>query len=121
MARNIKKKELENTRLATNYGGWMYCDKCNEDIGYLCYSTYDKIELKYQCNCGSQGSILIDFEDSKMGQTCKDELILIKNRFCCPEDNQPLITLLNKKIKNYEMKITCKTCNHIYDKKEETK
>ena len=28
MARILKNKELVNTRLATNYGGWMYCDKC---------------------------------------------------------------------------------------------
>ena len=43
MARVLKNKELVNTRLATNYGGWMYCDKCNENIGYLCYSTYDRL------------------------------------------------------------------------------
>ena len=41
IARVVKNKELVNTRLATNYDGWMYCDKCDENIGYLCYSTYD--------------------------------------------------------------------------------
>ena len=46
MTRLLKTKELVNTRLATNYGGWMYCEKCNENIGYLCYSTYDRLELK---------------------------------------------------------------------------
>ena len=66
MARILKNKELVDTRLATNYGGWMYCDKCNENIGYLCYSTYDRLELKYKCNCGSQGSAVLDFEDSKL-------------------------------------------------------
>ena len=70
MARVLKSKELINTRLATNYGGWMYCNKCNENIGYLCYSTYDRLELKYKCNCGSQGSALLDFEDSKIGKKC---------------------------------------------------
>lgn len=45
MARILKNKELINTRLAANYGGWMYCDKCNENIGYLCYSTYDRLAL----------------------------------------------------------------------------
>ena len=30
MARILKNKELVCTRLATNYGGWMYCDKCNK-------------------------------------------------------------------------------------------
>ena len=116
MARVLKSKELVNTRLATNYGGWMYCDKCNENIGYLCYSTYDRLELKYKCKCGSQGSVILDFEDSKAGQECNDELIIIKNRFCCSKDNEPLITILNKKVTSYEMKITCKSCNKTYKK-----
>lgn len=116
MARAVKDKELVNTRLASNYGGWVYCDSCNENIGYLCYSTYDRLELKYKCNCGSIGSILLDFEDSKTGQDCGDELVIIKNRFCCPNDNEPLITILDKKVANYEMKITCKSCGAIYKK-----
>ncbi len=116
MARILKNKELLNTRLATNYGGWMYCNKCNENIGYLCYSTYDRLELKYKCNCGSDGKILLDFEDSKTGKECKDELITIKNRLCCPRENDPLITILDKKVTNYEMKITCKSCQSIYKK-----
>ncbi len=116
MARVLKNKELINMRLATNYGGWMYCDKCNENIGYLCYSTYDRLELKYKCNCGSQGNAILDFEDSEAGQECNDELVIIKNRFCCPKDNEPLITILDKKVASYEMKITCKYCNKTYKK-----
>ena len=116
MARVVKNKELVRTRLATNYGGWMYCDKCNENIGYLCYATYDSLELKYKCNCGSQGSVVVAFEDSKLGQECSDELVTIKNRFCCPKDNEPLITILDKKVSSYEMKITCKSCENIYKK-----
>lgn len=116
MARKLKNKELLNTRLATNYGGWMYCDKCNENIGYLCYSTYDRIELNYKCNCGSNGKIFIDFEDSKIGKESNDELVTIKNRLCCPKENDPLITILDKKVESYEMKITCKSCQNIYKK-----
>lgn len=114
MPRIIENKELINTRLATNYGGWMYCDKCNENIGYLCYSTYDKIELKYNCNCGSIGSVVLDFIDSKKGQSSNDKLTTIKNRLCCPKDNNPLITILDKKVSSYELKIICKTCGNIY-------
>lgn len=116
MARILKSKELVNIRLATNYGGWIYCDKCNENIGYLCYSTYDKLELKYQCNCGSSGSALLEFEDSKMGKSSNDELVIKKNRLCCPKDSEPLITILDKKLASYEMKITCKSCESIYEK-----
>ena len=35
MARKIKTKDLENTRLAANYGGWTYCTACGENIRYL--------------------------------------------------------------------------------------
>ena len=118
MARVLRNKELINTRLATNYGGWMYCDKCNENIGYLCYSTYDKLELKYRCNCGSNGSALLDFEDSKIGKACTDEFITIKNRYCCPKDSEPLITILDKKVTSYEIIITCKSCGSIYKKEK---
>lgn len=116
MVRVLKKKELINTRLATNYGGWMYCDMCSENIGYLCYSTYDKLELQYTCNCGSKGRALLEFEDSKIGRECMEELVCIKNRLCCPKDQDPLITILEKKLTNYEMKITCKSCENIYIK-----
>lgn len=114
MSRVLKNKELVNIRLATNYGGWMYCDTCNENIGYLCYSTYDKIELNFKCKCGSEGSASIEFEDGKVGKDCNNKLITIKNRFCCPEDNNPLITILDKKVEKYEIKITCNSCQNIY-------
>ena len=116
MTRILKTEELKNTRLAANYGGWMYCDKCNENIGYLCYSTYDRLKLNYQCTCGSRGSLLLEFEDSKAGEICNNELITIKNRFCCPKDNEPLITILDKKVLSYDMQITCKNCESIYEK-----
>lgn len=116
MARVLKNKVLVNTRLATNYGGWMYCDCCSENIGYLCYSTYDRIELSYQCCCGSSGKVIIDFEDSRLGKTCDEEFIIVKNRFCCSKDQSPLVTILDKKVEHYEMNITCKTCGNIYQK-----
>lgn len=49
MSRTTKEKSLVNTHLATNYGGWMYCDNCQENIGYLCYATYDEITFNYEC------------------------------------------------------------------------
>ncbi len=117
-ARVVKNKQMVNTRLAANYGDWMYCDQCNENIGYLCYATYDKLKLDYKCHCGSNGSVFLDFVDSKVGQNCDDDLIIIKNRFCCPKDNEPLITILDKKIESYEMEITCKSCSNIYKKQK---
>ena len=58
----------------------------------------------------------MDFEDSKIGKDCDDELVIIKNRLCCPKDNEPLITILDKKVESYEMKVMCKSCEKIYKK-----
>lgn len=116
MPRTTKDKALINTRLATNYGGWMYCDKCQENIGYLCYATYDDITLDYQCLCGNKGQIHINFTDSENGTPCTDELTIIKNRLCCADDHSPLITILKKKLANYNLNITCKSCHKIYQR-----
>lgn len=80
------------------------------------YSTYDRLEFKYKCNCESAGNAILDFADSKTGKDCNDELAVIKNRLCCPKDGEPLITVLDKKLSEYEMRITCKSCGNIYRK-----
>ncbi len=116
MARVLKRKELDNTKLATSYGGWMYCEKCGENIAYLCYSNYDSLELNYRCACGSDGRMFLDFEDSKVGKKSDDDFIIVKNRFCCPNDSKPLIKILDKKIVSYKMVITCKSCSSVYEK-----
>lgn len=37
------------------------------------------------------------FEDSKIVQNCNNELAIIKNRLCYQKDDEPVITILNKK------------------------
>lgn len=117
MTRPLRNKILKNTRLATNYGGWIYCTNCNQNIGYLCYVTYDWLKLNYECKCGSHGSAIIDFEDSLCGTSSCEQLTTIKNRFCCPNDESPLITLLNKNLHHYQLEICCKECGKIYRRK----
>lgn len=114
MSRNIREKELIGTRLANNYGGWIYCNRCNENIGFLCYATYDEILLKYRCQCGNQGKIRINFEDSETGKQSARILEIIRNRLCCPENHAPLITILENKISNYHLEITCQSCHSVY-------
>ena len=116
MARILKNKGLENTKLATTYGGWIYCTKCNQNIGYLCYVTYDKFILNYTCHCGSNGRVLLEFEDSIQGIPSSQDLITLKNKFCCPDDESPLVTILAKKVEKYEFEITCKECGKSYTK-----
>ena len=120
MARAIKEKELTNTKLATSYGGWVYCTECNENIAYLCYATYDELTFNYQCQCGNHGKIFLNFVDSQKGNNCNDDLIIIKNRLLCPQDQHPLMTILDKKLKCYDLKIPCKACGDIYHKTKST-
>lgn len=114
MARTLKKKELRGTRLAANYGGWIYCENCGQTIGYLCYVTYQSFRMNYTCKCGNCGSMYLTFNEKDTLETAKEELITIKNRLCCPSDNQPLITILFKKLERCHAEIVCETCNKKY-------
>lgn len=107
MARTLKVKELNHTRLACNYGGWIYCEGCGENIGYLCYVTYDSFQLSYECKCGCHGSAHLAFVD-EIPQTISDlKLTTIKNRLCCAEDQSPLFTILSKKLESYQYEVVC--------------
>lgn len=112
-------KELIQTRLASTYGSWIYCDSCGENIGYLCYVTYNRIHLVYQCQCGSRGSLSLAFEEDSTPLMSDQSLLLKKNRLCCPKDNSPLFTLLNKKLVSYNCEVACAACGTTY--KEEWK
>lgn len=112
MKRELKNKELYHTRLANNYGGWIYCSQCGKTIGYLCYVTYDKFRLKYECKCGNQGEIALEFEDSEPSILNNESLLLIKNRSCCPTDQSPLFTILSEKLRNYEIEVVCHDCHN---------
>ncbi len=116
MAREIKTKELKNAKLATNYGGWMYCTGCNTNIGYLCYVTYDQIKFSFLCNCGTKGEIFLNFKDTTEMVDTNETLQIQKNRWCCPKDQEPLITILDQKLTNYQLEIGCKVCHQKYFK-----
>lgn len=114
MARTPKVKELVSTRLASGHGGWFYCDSCGENIGYLCYVTYDSFRFSYQCKCGEHGSMHLAFEDNNSLNSAENELITIKNRLCCPHDNAPLFSILSKKLENYKYEVVCTKCKTKY-------
>lgn len=118
MKRELIKKDLIKSRLATNHGGWMYCDNCQQNIGYLCYVTYDKFTLNYECSCGCNGSIKLVFSDDINTMKSKKEFIMCKNRCCCPEDESPLFTILEKKVKTYDVEVLCHNCKKLYCKEK---
>ena len=84
---------------------------------YLFYVNFDILEFHYECDCGSKGSLLINFDDSLSNEIKSEkDLITIKNRLCCSSDESPLITILDQKLKSYELEIVCKSCGKLYKK-----
>lgn len=103
-------KEIKNGRLLKNSGSWMYCDKCNKTVGYICYTTFQDFNFDFECNCGNKGSFRLSYKTDGEIKKSDKELNLIKNRLCCPVDNSPLFTIVEKNIRQVKYSITCKKC-----------
>ena len=116
MARKAKQIKLENSKLLKEYASWIYCDACNKTVAYLCYVTYDLFDFEYTCKCGNHGCVFIEFEHDTPAKS-KQPLQLVKNRLCCPQDNSPLFTVVEKNIDEARFRIVCNTCNTEYDSK----
>ena len=116
MARTPKLKELENSRLLKEYASWIYCTNCNSTVAYLCYVTYDSFDFQFSCNCGSRGKVNIAFEHCESIKST-EQLKTIKNRLCCPKDDSPLLTIVEKNIKSYNFNIVCNSCNQSFEGK----
>ena len=114
MARKPIKKELTNTRLLKEYASWIYCDKCNNTVAYLCYVTYDLFDFEYKCNCQNVGCVHIEFENSGKVKKSNESLLEIKNRLCCRNDNAPLVTVVAKNLCEYKLSVLCNKCNTQY-------
>ena len=114
MARKTKRKELKNARLLKEYASWIYCTGCNKTVAYLCYVTYDLFDFEYTCNCGSHGNVFIEFEHNAPMQS-EQTLRSVKNRLCCPKDDSPLFTVVEKNIAKARFRIICNRCNTEYE------
>ncbi len=111
--RTLIEREIENGRMLKNNGSWMYCDKCNNTVGYLCYSTYHNFELKTKCTCGTANVFKLVYTEVK-SELYSQELKLIKNRYCCNHDDSPLFSLVHKNIEEFKCKITCNECDRTF-------
>lgn len=119
MPRIPKVREFADTRLANNYGGWIYCENCNKTIGYLCYVTYSRFKLEYKCNCGGCGSMYLSFDEEREGKKADANLVTIKNRLCCPKDEAPLFTILSKNLEYYKYDVLCDKCDTRYTQEQD--
>ncbi len=70
----------------------------------------EDFEFHFECNCGNKGSFRLSYETDNIITNADKELKLIKNRLCCPNDNSPLFSIVEKNIKRVEYSITCKEC-----------
>ena len=115
MSRKPIRKELENTRLLKEYASWIYCTGCEKTVAYLCYVTYDLFEFDYTCGCGSHGRVSIEFAHEKP-EVSDTPLKPVKNRLCCPKDGAPLVTVVDKNVTGYRLRVLCNTCHTEYTK-----
>jgi 5-methylcytosine-specific restriction endonuclease McrA len=115
VTRNIE-KTTTNSRLLKNYGSWLYCSNCNKTVAYICYSTYQWINISFSCSCGSKGNLeLKEAELEIQGQPENGyELILKNNRYCCPRDESPLFSVVTKQIDSLEYEVSCLECKRLF-------
>lgn len=110
MSRMPITKQLINTKLLHEYGGWIYCSGCDKPIGNLCYVTYDRFQFNYKCKCGGSGSVSLSFAEEHSASECREPLLLIKNRWCCPCDQSPLFSVVAKNLSSYHFEVVCREC-----------
>ena len=95
-------------------GSWIYCDTCNKTVAYLCYSTYQSFKFEFICKCGSSGAIDLQYPTDKKPILSSKDLNKKKNRLCCPNDNKPLFTIIEKHIDRFSYSVACNTCQNSY-------
>ena len=109
-------KHIVNGRILKNNGSWLYCDKCNKTVGYLVYSKYLNFRFDFDCKCGNKGYFELEYKTDKKIKKSNAELITKKNRLCCPVDEAPLLTIVEKNIEKYTYSVTCNKCFNKYKK-----
>lgn len=105
---------MQNGRLLKNNGSWMYCDKCHKTVGYLCYTTYQDFRFDFVCKCQNKGSFRLSYQSESGSTKSNEKLKPIKNRLCCPKDDSPLFTIVEKNIESVSYSIVCKRCKTEY-------
>ena len=107
-------KNIKNGRILKNNGSWMYCEKCNKTVGYLCYTTYQDFQFDFVCKCGNRGSFKLKYQTENSSTESKKELKTIQNRWCCPNDDSPLFTIVEKNVETVNYSVICKKCQTRY-------
>jgi len=113
---DVISKTIHNGRLLKKYGSWMYCDKCGNTVGYLCYTTYQYYKFSFTCTCGNTGFFELGKRIADAYVDERNTLLLNKTRLCCPNDNSPLFSVVEKNVDKYNFEVICKKCLHSFKK-----
>lgn len=76
---------------------------------YIWLFKYD-----FTCRCGNKGLVEIKIEDILESKESDTPLTLNKNRYCCPKDDSPLFSVVDKNVNEYSYELICKNCKNIY-------
>jgi hypothetical protein len=109
------KSSFNNTRMLKKTGSWIYCNSCGKTVAYLCYSTYQKFAFQFCCQCGAAGGITVEKPDAVPDTKAVKSLYKNKSRLCCPDDDAPLFSIVEKHIKSVSYQVTCNNCLHSYE------
>ena len=115
----MKKKptvKTENAHFLKGHASWLYCDKCNKTVAYLCYVTYSYFHFSFTCSCGCKGSVENKYGDIALQDLTTDTPIrnVANKRYCCVHDEAALFSPVPKNLKSYNAEIVCKQCNTRY-------
>lgn len=55
MAKEKPAVEVKDAHFLKGHASWLYCDKCNKTVAYLCYVTYRYFHFSFVCLCGNHG------------------------------------------------------------------
>lgn len=106
-------RKLSKAHLLKEYASWIYCDGCGKTVGYLCYVTYSYFKYEFFCKCGSKGLVELTLGNEQDSTEGDSLLFLRKNRYCCPKDDSPLFSIVDKNLIGYNLEVVCKSCrNH---------
>ena len=91
-------------------GSWIYCTECNKTIAYLCYTTYQNFSFDFNCECGAEGYVQLEYPTEEPIEESDQKLMRISNRLCCPNDASPLVTIVERRLEGFNFSVTCNKC-----------
>lgn len=106
----------ENAHYLKGHASWLYCNKCNKTVAYLCYVTYLYFRFDFICACGCRGLVENMYGDIYLQDLSSDELARnpSNKRYCCPNDSSALFSPVPKNLKSYNAEIICRKCKTRY-------